>query len=50
MEPRAHEPLVASKYHTVAGSTPMSAKYANVSERSLPRGAIVIHIREILSS
>ena len=50
MEPQAHEPLVASRYHTVAGSASVSAKYANVSESSLPSGAIVIHIREILSS
>ena len=47
---RAHDPLVASKYHTVAGRGPMSAKYDNVSESSLLPGAIVIHIREFLSS
>jgi hypothetical protein len=47
---RAHEPLLASKYHTVAESGPMSAKYVNVSETSLSRRAIVIHIREFLSS
>ncbi|BCW58870.1 hypothetical protein StoSoilB20_22170 [Arthrobacter sp. StoSoilB20] len=47
---RAHDPLVASKYHTVAGSGPMSPKVVNVSETSPTFRAIVIHIREFLSS